>query len=170
MTRLYFDFHPCHFEEWRKITAEDESDMPEDGAWLWWIDRKGQIEKARLKIDAEDHFHPSPKYLDEWNVIGWLGMSDVETHDDCINRQEVYKIIGKLHVGDVRFFEKLRRGLEALPPVQPDVKTIYDIGFTDGVKALAAMNELVKEERKITPIVPKVMIDEIIKKLEEGNK
>lgn len=122
MTRLYFGFHPCHFEEWRKITAEDESDMPEDGAWLWWIDRKGQIEKARLKIDAEDHFYPSPKYLDEWNVIGWLGMSVVETHDSS---------------------------------VQPDVKTIYDIAFTDGVKAYAAMNEIT---------------DEIIKKLEEENK
>ena len=93
-----------------------------------------------------------------------------EAYEDYISRQEVYKIIGGLHVGDVRFFEKLRRGLEALPSVQPDVKKIYDIGFTDGVKALAAMNELTKKEREITPIIPKVMIDEIIKKLEEENE
>lgn len=64
-------FHPCQIEEGRNITAA-EIDMPEDGAWLWWIDKNYQIEKARLKFDAEDHFYPTPKYLSESAVIGWL--------------------------------------------------------------------------------------------------
>ena len=71
-----------------------------------------------------------------------------EAYEDYISRQEVYKIIGELHVGDVRFFEKLRRGLEALPSIQPDVKKIYNIGFSDGVKAYKNLIELEKEEEE----------------------
>ena len=70
-------FHPCHFTEWRKIEAKEE-DKPKDGAWLWWVDENFKIEKARLKIDAEDHFYPTPNIISEWNVIGWI---EVEVND-----------------------------------------------------------------------------------------
>lgn len=47
--------------------------FPKDGSWAVWKDNKGNIEIARLKYDAQIHFFPSPKKLDEniENLIAW---------------------------------------------------------------------------------------------------
>lgn len=49
----------------------DESSRPRDGAWNWWVDKFGNIEKCRLKFDIRDHFYPPSQTIKEENVIGW---------------------------------------------------------------------------------------------------
>lgn len=46
--------------------------LPKDGSWSVWKDKFGNIEIARFKMDAQDHFFPSPiKIKDEENIIAW---------------------------------------------------------------------------------------------------
>lgn len=45
--------------------------LPEDGQWAVWKDKLGHIEIARFKYDAQDHFFPQTKYIEEENVIAW---------------------------------------------------------------------------------------------------
>lgn len=40
--------------------------------------------------------------------------------NDLIRRQDVNDALQGLHVGDVRFFEKLRKALDAIPTAEPD--------------------------------------------------
>ena len=39
---------------------------------------------------------------------------------DLIRRDDVEKAIQGLHVGDVRFFEKLRKNIDAIPSADPE--------------------------------------------------
>ena len=45
--------------------------LPEDGVWAEWMDRDGNIEVARFKYDAEDHFYPHTKVIKKENVYAW---------------------------------------------------------------------------------------------------
>jgi hypothetical protein len=48
-----------------------------DGAWNWWMDKNGNVEYARMKEDAYDHFFPSPEHLNlqnsTWEVQSLAG-------------------------------------------------------------------------------------------------
>lgn len=56
---------------------------------------------------------------------------------DLIRRGDVEEALQGLHVGDVRFFEKLRKALDEIPSAEPERKegsfigTEYD-GYADG--------------------------------------
>lgn len=57
----------CKFE-----SLDPEHEIPFD-EWALWKDEFGNVEKARLKLDAYDHFYPSPKLLKEENLEAfWL--------------------------------------------------------------------------------------------------
>lgn len=43
---------------------------------------------------------------------------------DLIRREDVEEALQGLHVGDVRFFEKLRKALDAIPSAEPERKWI----------------------------------------------
>lgn len=68
-------FYPCYFETW---TDNDDlgnlfepQGIFEDGCWYEWIDKHGNIELARMKLDAYDHFWPNTKIIKEKDVIGF---------------------------------------------------------------------------------------------------
>lgn len=42
-----------------------------DGAWYEWKDTDGNIEKARMKLDAYDHFFPDTRVIKEENVVAY---------------------------------------------------------------------------------------------------
>ena len=42
-----------------------------DGKWYEWKDIYGHIEKARMKLDAYDHFFPDTKVIKEENVVAY---------------------------------------------------------------------------------------------------
>lgn len=62
-------FHPLFYNGTKLICKEEN--MPPDGKWLYWLDKYGRVEKARMKIDAQDHFYPNTKTIKESDVIGW---------------------------------------------------------------------------------------------------
>ena len=39
---------------------------------------------------------------------------------DLIRREDVEKAIQGLHIGDIRFFEKLRKNIDAIPSAEPE--------------------------------------------------
>lgn len=60
----HYKFIPCKTDDLgMKLEWENESDAPTDGDWNWWMDKEGNVEFARMKEDAYDHFYPSTKYL-----------------------------------------------------------------------------------------------------------
>lgn len=60
----HYKFVPCKTDDLgMKLEWENESDAPTDGAWNWWMDKDGNVEFARMKEDAYDHFYPSTKHL-----------------------------------------------------------------------------------------------------------
>lgn len=60
----HYKFIPCKTDELgMKLEWENESDAPTDGDWNWWMDKDGNVEFARMKEDAYDHFYPSTKHL-----------------------------------------------------------------------------------------------------------
>lgn len=62
--RKHYKFVPVYPDEYGCCLRHQKDDEePEDGAWNWWMDKDGNIEYARFKYDAMDHFFPSTKYL-----------------------------------------------------------------------------------------------------------
>ena len=60
----HYKFIPCKTDELgMKLEWENEEDAPTDGDWNWWMDKDGNVEFARMKEDAYDHFYPSTKHL-----------------------------------------------------------------------------------------------------------
>ena len=54
------------------------SEVPwEDGRWYKWIDKDGNIEKARMKEERQDYFYPATKVIKERDVIGFREIEDV---------------------------------------------------------------------------------------------
>jgi hypothetical protein len=76
--KRHYIFIPCKTDECgMKLEWENESDAPIDGAWNWWMDKDGNVEYARMKEDAYDHFFPSPEHLNlqnsTWEVQSLAG-------------------------------------------------------------------------------------------------
>ncbi len=60
----HYKFIPCKTDDLgMKLEWENESDAPTDGDWNWWMDKDGDVEFARMKEDAYDHFYPPTKHL-----------------------------------------------------------------------------------------------------------
>lgn len=60
----HYKFIPCKTDDFgMKLEWENESDAPTDGDWNWWMDKDGNVEFARMKEDAYDHFYPPTKHL-----------------------------------------------------------------------------------------------------------
>ena len=60
----HYKFIPCKTDDLgMKLEWENESDAPIDGDWNWWMDMDGNVEYARMKEDAYDHFYPQTKHL-----------------------------------------------------------------------------------------------------------
>lgn len=61
--------------EWIKCTYEDMKFNPFgewiDGKWYIFKDCFGNVEKARMKTDAYDHFFPPTKTIKEENIIAY---------------------------------------------------------------------------------------------------
>lgn len=63
-TNKHYRFIPCSSDEYgMNLLFSSKEDEPEDGAWNWWMDKDGNVEFARFKFDAYDHFFPSTRYL-----------------------------------------------------------------------------------------------------------
>lgn len=45
--------------------------LPPDGKWLEWKDSDGNIEVARFKYDAEDHFYPNTRLVKGEKIAAW---------------------------------------------------------------------------------------------------
>ena len=60
----HYKFIPCKTDDLgMKLEWKNESDAPTDGDWNWWMDKDGNVEFARMKEDAYDHFYPLTKHL-----------------------------------------------------------------------------------------------------------
>lgn len=55
----YVDYHLKHDGSWV------------DGKWYEWKDRYGNIEIARMKLDAIDHFFPRAEFIKEEDVVAF---------------------------------------------------------------------------------------------------
>lgn len=62
-------YHPCFYEGLKCIYPSD--DVPPFEQYVFWLDKYGHIEKARMKEDAEDHFYPNTKLIKEEDIIAW---------------------------------------------------------------------------------------------------
>lgn len=54
------------------LKVEDDQYQPGDGNWEYYVNEAGDVEKCRLKMDAQDHFNPRPKKITEDNVRFWM--------------------------------------------------------------------------------------------------
>lgn len=61
-------YYPCYYKGGKLI---DPQDVWKDGKWYEWIDKYGNVEKARMKADAYDHFYPNTETIKEEDVIGF---------------------------------------------------------------------------------------------------
>jgi hypothetical protein len=76
--KRHYIFIPCKTDECgMKLEWDNDYDAPIDGAWNWWMDKDGNVEYARMKEDAYDHFFPSPEHLNlqnsTWEVQSLAG-------------------------------------------------------------------------------------------------
>ena len=64
------ELHPCFYEGGKLQTKA--GDEPPDGKWLLWLDKYGNFEKARMKLDAYDHFYPQTTFIEsEEDIVAW---------------------------------------------------------------------------------------------------
>lgn len=61
------DWHPCYYENGK--LHHEGSWRP--GRWYEWLDRNYNVEIARMKDDAWDHFFPDTKIIKEEDVIAF---------------------------------------------------------------------------------------------------
>lgn len=94
------EFHKCYFPYDEEVGYQHfcmefaPGDAPEDGSWLWWYDKYGNCEKARMKYDAYDHFFPNTKVIkSEFDVIGW---SFDRIPWDQIPKEDIEEVCGKI--------------------------------------------------------------------------
>lgn len=66
-------WHPCTYEEY---TLYHDGTWV-DGRWYEWLDKFGNKEAARMKIDAFDHFYPPTKIIKEEDVIAFRELPEV---------------------------------------------------------------------------------------------
>lgn len=71
------NWHPCHYEEDSELICDLPDYDFEDGKWYRWIDKTGQIQTARYKQDAIDHFYPPGPLFAMDDVIGFQFLKDV---------------------------------------------------------------------------------------------
>lgn len=62
-------WHPCHMPGEFSHLEHDGTWVP--GRWYEWIDIYGNIEVARMKADAWDHFFPDTKIIKEEDVMAF---------------------------------------------------------------------------------------------------
>ena len=60
-------WHPCKYRQSKLI--HDGTWV--DGRWYEWLDKYGNREVARMKLDAYDHFYPSTKRIKEEDVLAF---------------------------------------------------------------------------------------------------
>lgn len=71
-------WHPVSYEHLQLVGEK----LPEDGAWNIWKDKFGNVEIARFKYDAMDHFFPPAGKIKEENIVAWsefYAKSDVKS-------------------------------------------------------------------------------------------
>ena len=73
----WYPKHLAFYQGVKVVTADRDNSWAD--RWCWWYDRFGNREKARMKLDAEDHFYPNTYYVSEHNIIGW---SEIEAEYD----------------------------------------------------------------------------------------
>lgn len=66
-------WHPCEYGDGEKL---DWGHLHHDGTWVdgrWyeWLDKHGNREVARMKMDAQDHFWPPTKIITEEDVVAF---------------------------------------------------------------------------------------------------
>lgn len=61
-------FYPCYYDN---LKLNDPQNVWVDGRFYEWIDKYGNVEVARMKLDAYDHFFPNTEKIKEENVIGF---------------------------------------------------------------------------------------------------
>ena len=65
-----YKWHPCYYE-CMKCQYPQDDEVP-FGWWLEWLDKYGNIELARMKEDAYDHFFPKQKIIEsEEDIVAW---------------------------------------------------------------------------------------------------
>ena len=67
-------WHPCSYDENDPKLMHDGTWV--DGKWYEWLDKYDNREKARMKLDAIDHFFPSTKIIREQDVIAFREIGD----------------------------------------------------------------------------------------------
>lgn len=63
-------WRPCSYDEYNYAKLEHDGSWV-DGKWYEWLDKYGNREVARMKLDAIDHFYPSTKVIKEDDVIAF---------------------------------------------------------------------------------------------------
>lgn len=86
----HYKFIPCKTDDLgMKLEWENEADAPTDGDWNWWMDKDGNVEFARMKEDAYDHFYPPTTHLNlrgtDWEPQSLSGYFK-EINDDDVAR------------------------------------------------------------------------------------
>lgn len=62
-----FSWQPCRYIDLKL----QHNGTWKDGAWYEWKDTNGNIETARMKLDAYDHFFPDTKVIKEEDVVAY---------------------------------------------------------------------------------------------------
>lgn len=60
-------WHPCFYSD-MKLHHDGSW---EDGKWYEWMDTHGNVECARMKLDAYDHFNPSTLVIKKEDVVAF---------------------------------------------------------------------------------------------------
>lgn len=80
------DQETVNYTAWHKCSYQD-GHLQHDGTWVdgrWyeWRDIHGNVEVARMKMDAWDHFYPSARMIEE-EVVAFreIGMKGEKNED-----------------------------------------------------------------------------------------
>lgn len=64
------EWRPCCYDFYEDGKLEHDGSWV-DGRWYEWLDKYGNREVARMKLDAVDHFYPNSKTIKENDVIAF---------------------------------------------------------------------------------------------------
>ena len=67
------EWRPCSYDTYEDSKLEHDGSWV-DGRWYEWLDKYGNREVARMKLDAVDHFYPSTKTIKEDDVIAFRAL------------------------------------------------------------------------------------------------
>ena len=70
-------WHPCSYND----DKLEHDGTWKDGKWYKWLDKYGNQEIARMKLDAYDHFYPQTAVIKEEDVIAFREIKPNESED-----------------------------------------------------------------------------------------